>query len=110
MSEVLKELATVLEQRKLASSENSYVASLYKQGLRKILQKVEEETLELINATREQHKDRKQRIVHEVADLWFHTMILLSNESISSLEILKELEGRLGISGIVEKTSRKENI
>ena len=45
----------------------------------------------MINATREQHKDRKQRIVHEVADLWFHTMILLSNESISSLEILKEL-------------------
>ena len=64
----------------------------------------------MINATREQHKDRKQRIVHEVADLWFHTMILLSNESISSLEILKELEGRLGISGIVEKTSRNEKI
>ena len=52
MSEVLKELATVLEQRKLASSENSYVASLYKQGLRKILQKVEEETQETVEAAK----------------------------------------------------------
>ena len=108
--DIITKLSQVLEQRKKADPNYSYVKKLYDKGTEEILKKVEEETLELINATREQHKDRKQRIDHEVTDLWFHTMILLSNESISSLEILKELESRLGISGIVEKTSRKENI
>jgi phosphoribosyl-ATP pyrophosphohydrolase len=49
-------------------------------------------------------------MIEETADLWFHTMVLLANENIDTRKILKELEDRFGISGIVEKSSRKENI
>ena len=88
----------------------SYVKELYKNGTDKILKKIEEETLELINATREVGSDREKRMIEETADLWFHTMVLLANENIDTRKILKELEDRFGISGIVEKSSRKENI
>ena len=54
--------------------------------------------------------DREKRMIEETADLWFHTMVLLANENIDTRKILKELEDRFGISGIVEKSSRKENI
>ena len=109
MSEVLKELATVLEQRKLASSENSYVASLYKQGLRKILQKVEEETQETVEAAKKcnsTNEETKSAVIHETADLWFHTLDKLSYLDLGPGQVLEELEKRFNISGLEEKASR----
>ena len=109
MSEVLKELATVLEQRKLASSENSYVASLYKQGLRKILQKVEEETQETVGAAKKcnsTNEETKSAVIHETADLWFHTLVMLSYLDLGPGQVLEELEKRFNISGLEEKASR----
>ena len=109
MSEVLKELATVLEQRKLASSENSYVVSLYKQGLRKILQKVEEETQETVEAAEKcnsTNEETKSAVIHETADLWFHTLVMLSYLDLGPGQVLEELEKRFNISGLEEKASR----
>ena len=109
MSEVLKELATVLEQRKLASSENSYVASLYKQGLRKILQKVEEETQETVEAAKKcnsTNEETKSAVIRETADLWFHTLVMLSYLDLGPGQVLEELEKRFNISGLEEKASR----
>jgi phosphoribosyl-ATP pyrophosphohydrolase len=109
MSEVLKELATVLEQRKLASSENSYVVSLYKQGLRKILQKVEEETQETVEAAKKcnsTNEETKSAVIHETADLWFHTLVMLSYLDLGPGQVLEELEKRFNISGLEEKASR----
>ena len=109
MSEVLKELATVLEQRKLASSENSYVASLYEQGLRKILQKVEEETQETVEAAKKcnsTNEETKSAVIHETADLWFHTLVMLSYLDLGPGQVLEELEKRFNISGLEEKASR----
>ena len=109
MSEVLKELATVLEQRKLASSENSYVASLYKQGLRKILQKVEEETQETVEVAKKcnsTNEETKSAVIHETADLWFHTLVMLSYLDLGPGQVLEELEKRFNISGLEEKASR----
>ena len=109
MSEVLKELATVLEQRKLAASENSYVASLYKQGLRKILQKVEEETQETVEAAKKcnsTNEETKSAVIHETADLWFHTLVMLSYLDLGPGQVLEELEKRFNISGLEEKASR----
>ena len=103
MSEVLKELATVLEQRKLASSENSYVASLYEQGLRKILQKVEEETQETVDAAKKcnsTNEETKSAVIHETADLWFHTLVMLSYLDLGPGQVLEELEKRFNISGL----------
>ena len=108
--DIITKLTKVLEERKKTDPNMSYVKELYKNGTDKILKKIEEETLELINATREVGSDREKRMIEETADLWFHTMVLLANENIDTRKILKELEDRFGISGIVEKSSRKENI
>lgn len=110
MSDVLDKLATVLERRKSASSENSYVASLHEKGLEKILEKISEEANETIDAAREydcDSKESKAAVIHETADLWFHTMVMLSNLNLGPQQVLEELERRFEISGIKEKASRK---
>ncbi len=100
---VIKELFDVIKKRKAFSPEKSYVASLYAKGLPKILEKVEEESGELVEAAREKgDKD----VICELSDLWFHTMVLLANEGIEIEEIFKELGRRFGKSGIEEKESR----
>ena len=106
--DIISKISKVLEERKRLPKTNSYTKRLYERGVDEILKKVEEETLELIKATKDVSKYREKKIVHEVADLWFHTMVLLSNENINPLKVLKELESRFGISGIVEKNSRKK--
>ena len=109
MSEVLRELATVLEQRKSVSSEDSYVASLYQQGLTRILQKVEEEAQETIEAAAEcnsTNEESKAAVIHETADLWFHTLVMLSYLDLGPDQVLEELEKRFNISGLEEKASR----
>ncbi len=106
MSDILIELAEVLEQRKNASPENSYVARLYQKGLDSILKKVGEEATEVVIAGKAQ--DREQ-LIYETADLWFHSLILLANQGIGPEAVLEELKRRFGLSGLVEKASRKDS-
>lgn len=102
---IIKELFEVLKARKGASAKESYVASLYAKGLEKILSKVEEESGELMEAAREKNS---VELVHELADLWFHTMVLLADRGVEIEEVFEELRTRFGTSGIVEKLSRKK--
>lgn len=102
---VLAELFETIRQRKTASPEKSYVASLYAKGLDKILEKIREESGELIEAAGK--KDKKE-IIHETVDLLFHAFVLLGQKEISLQEILNELKRRSGTSGIEEKASRKK--
>ncbi|MEK7803090.1 MAG: bifunctional phosphoribosyl-AMP cyclohydrolase/phosphoribosyl-ATP diphosphatase HisIE [Deltaproteobacteria bacterium] len=102
---VLGGLFKTIEERKKASSEKSYVASLYAKGLDKILEKIEEESSELIEAAR---SSKREEIIHETADLLFHTLVLLGHKDISLQDILNELRRRSDVSGIEEKASRKK--
>ncbi len=103
MDEILSTLENILEQRKSATSDNSYVASLYSQGTDKILDKISEESAEVIKAAQDEGNDK---IIHEVADLWFHTLVLLRHKNISIKEIETELKRRFGVSGHTEKDAR----
>lgn len=109
MSDVLRQLAEILEQRKTASSDESYVASLHAKGLNKILEKVGEEATETILAAKDcaGSADAKQALVRETADLWFHTLVMLSHLNLGPAEVLEELEKRFNISGLEEKASRQ---
>lgn len=105
MSDLLNQLDQILNQRKNESADSSYVASLYNKGLESILKKVGEETIETVMAAKD--GDQKQ-LVYEVADLWFHTLVLLAQQNLSSSDVLKELERRFGLSGLTEKAQRKQ--
>ena len=109
----LAEIATILEQRKSAQADSSYVASLYAKGLDAILKKVGEEATEVVMAAKDAEKandlgKNTDKIVYEVADLWFHTLVLLAQQNLHPDDVLKELERRFGTSGLVEKASRKK--
>ena len=106
MGEILSTLEKILEQRKSATADNSYVASLYNQGTDKILDKISEESAEVIMAAKEEGNDK---IIHEVADLWFHTLVLLRHKNISLKEIETELIRRFGLSGHLEKGARNKS-
>ena len=88
---ILDELAHILRERKSDDPANSYVASLYQAGTNKILEKVGE------------------ALVKEVADLWFHSMVLLEHLDLTHEAVLIELESRLGVSGHAEKASRTDS-
>lgn len=103
MTDILKQLAEVLEERKAADPDSSYVAKLYSKGLDSILKKVGEEATETVMAAKDGDKDK---IIYETADLWFHTMVMLSQQGISHQEVLDELARRFGMSGLEEKASR----
>ena len=105
MSDILKQLAEVLEERKAANPESSYVAKLHSKGLDAILKKVGEEATETVMAAKD---GVAEKIVYETADLWFHTMVMLSNQGISHEDVLNELARRFGMSGLEEKASRTE--
>lgn len=100
---VIPELFRILKERKNASPDKSYVASLYAKGRAKILEKVAEESAELIEAASEKGRDD---VLYEFCDLLFHSMVLLANEGIEMDEALGELARRFGLSGIDEKESR----
>ena len=102
---ILAKLDAMLISRKESSPEKSYVASLYKKGNEYINGKVLEETNELIEAV---NKKDKNHIIHEAADLWFHSLVSLSFNGISSKDILAELNGRFGLSGLEEKKLRNK--
>ena len=103
-NEILAQLTDILEQRKSAEPDSSYVASLYNKGLDAILKKVGEEATETVMAAKDGDKDK---LVYEVADLWFHTMILLADQNLSADDVLAELARRFGVSGHDEKAARK---
>ena len=106
-SEILAQLTEILEQRKGAESDSSYVASLYNKGLDAILKKVGEEATETVMAAKDVAAGGdKGKLVYEVADLWFHTMVLLADQDLSADDVLKELARRFGVSGHDEKASR----
>ena len=104
---ILKQLAEVLEQRKQSSADESYVATLHQKGLNKILEKVGEESVETILAARDaEQSGDNSKVVYETADLWFHSLVMLSHLDIQVDDILNELERRFGLSGLEEKANR----
>lgn len=105
MSDVLERLSDLLEQRKSADPQSSYVAKLYAKGMDGILKKVGEEATETILAAKE--GDRSQ-IVYETADLWFHCLVMLAQAGLKPQDVLDELARREGLSGLEEKASRPQ--
>jgi phosphoribosyl-ATP pyrophosphohydrolase len=103
MSSILKSLAQVIEARKSVAAEGSYVASLFEQGMDAILKKVGEEATETILAAK---GTDDAELVHETADLWFHTLVMLAARGLGPEAVLAELERRFGTSGIEEKAAR----
>ena len=103
MSDTLKDLAAVIEARKAASADSSYVASLFEKGINTILKKIGEEAAETIVAAKE---DDDSQLVHETADLWFHTLVMLSARGLGPEDVLSELERRFDVSGLEEKAAR----
>ena len=102
-ADVLAQLAQTIESRKGASAGDSYVASLFTKGLDAILKKVGEETTEVVLAAKD---DDAEHLVREVADLWFHTLIVLAYVDRGPADVLAELGRRKGTSGLAEKAAR----
>lgn len=108
---ILTEVAEILHSRKSAEPDSSYAASLYSKGLDAILKKVGEEATEVVMAAKDVEADKsaskdKSKLIYEVTDLWFHTLILLAQQDLHPDDVLNELNRRMGTSGIVEKASR----
>ncbi|MCB1801508.1 MAG: phosphoribosyl-ATP diphosphatase [Gammaproteobacteria bacterium] len=101
--DTLSRLADVLEARKQADPDSSYVARLYAKGLDAILKKIGEEATETVMAAKDGDRDK---IVYETADLWFHSMVLLAREGLRPDDVLAELDRRFGLSGLEEKARR----
>ncbi len=102
--DILQRLTETLEARKGAAPESSYVAKLYSKGDDAILKKVIEEAGEVLLAAKD---GDRQHLVYEVADLWFHSLVLLAHKGLSADDVLQELARREGMSGITEKANRK---
>ncbi len=100
---ILETLAQELEKRKASDASDSYVASLYQAGTDAILKKVGEEATETIIAVK---SGKRNDIVHETADLWFHTLVMLAEQGLGPDDVLQELQRRFGRSGHDEKASR----
>jgi phosphoribosyl-ATP pyrophosphohydrolase len=103
MNDVLARLSELIEKRKSADPTSSYVAKLYAKGMDSILKKIGEEATETVIAAK---GGNKEEIIHETADLWFHTLIMLAKADLKSQDVLDELARREGLSGIAEKESR----
>jgi len=110
-NDILKQLTDILETRKqIADAETSYVASLHLKGLNKILEKVSEECTEAILAAKDaQTSGDNADLIYETADLWFHSMVMLSHMGETADAVLNELARRFNISGHDEKASRISN-
>lgn len=109
-TEILAQLTQVLRERLGADPDDSYTASLYAKGLNKILEKVGEEATEVIIAAKdhdsEQSAANRQDLAGEVADLWFHTLVLLVQQGVEPDQVLNTLSERFGLSGHAEKAQR----
>ena len=105
--EILAQLDRVLGERRDADPASSYVASLYAAGLNRILEKVGEEATEVLLAAKDNARgEAPDALVGEVADLWFHCLVLLSQQGLSSREVTACLADRFGLSGLDEKAAR----
>lgn len=102
-TEILDRLTETLESRRSADPATSYVAKLFHKGQEAILKKIGEEAIETIMAAKD---GDKAHLTYEVADLWFHTLVLLAHEGLSYQDVLSELARREGLSGIAEKAAR----
>ena len=108
MDSTISALDQIISERKEGNPSTSYVAQLNSEGLNKILEKISEETTEVILAAKENTATEKpENVIKEIADLWFHSIVLLHHLNASARSVSQELEKRLGISGIQEKASRK---
>lgn len=104
---ILEALDAILAERRNASPESSYVASLHARGLNKILEKVGEECTETLIAAKDAASTGEHReLIRETADLWFHTLVMLSHLGENADAVLTELARRFNTSGLVEKASR----
>lgn len=100
---ILHRLAETIESRKSADPGSSYTAKLLHGGRDKILKKIAEESAETLMASKDGNPDQ---VIYEMADLWFHCLVLLAHHGLTPDDVLKELERREGVSGIAEKASR----
>lgn len=106
-NDILERLAAVIETRKPAQGgdpETSYVARLFAKGEDAILKKVGEEATETVMAGKD---GDPQKIVYEMADLWFHCLVALANYDLSPADVLNEMARREGMSGLEEFAMRK---
>ena len=106
-NQTLERLAQVIAQRRQGDPDTSYVARLFAKGTDAILKKIGEEATETVMACKDGEADK---IVHEVADLWFHSLLALAAFGLSPADVLKELERREGRSGLEEFAARKMQI
>ena len=104
-TDVLTELYATLQARKGAGAQESYVASLYRDGLDRILKKVGEEATETVLAAK---GGDRAALVHELADLWFHSLVLMAHQDVPLADLTAELARRRGRSGLDEKNSRSK--
>lgn len=111
-ADILQQLAAVIESRKLANGgnrESSYVAKLFFKGDDAILKKIGEEATETVMAAKDARAAGDAgKIVYEVADLWFHTLVLLAQFELNPQQVLDELARREGLSGLAEKAARSD--
>jgi phosphoribosyl-ATP pyrophosphohydrolase len=111
MSDTLERLAAVIDSRKPANGgdpDKSYIARLFAKGDDAILKKIGEEATETVMAAKDVSNGADvSKVVYECADLWFHSMIMLSRFGLSPQDVIAELARREGISGIEEKANRK---
>ncbi|MBI2369173.1 MAG: bifunctional phosphoribosyl-AMP cyclohydrolase/phosphoribosyl-ATP diphosphatase HisIE [Deltaproteobacteria bacterium] len=105
--QILLRLARVIEARRAEPRADSYVASLFARGRERILKKVGEEATELLLSGQGQ---QPAALIHEVADLWFHTLVLLADAGLGPEAVFQELERRFGRSGLEEKASRGHEV
>lgn len=109
LDKVLQQLDKILKERKSALVNESYVASLHAKGLNKILEKVGEEATETILAARDAKDNGDIKpLISETADLWFHTLVMLSHLGANSDQVLEELARRFELSGLEEKANRSK--
>ena len=102
--DILQRIADVIDRRRAGDADSSYVASLFGKGHDAILMKVAEESAETLLAAKD---GDKLHLVRETADLWFHSLVMLSYHGLGPDDVLDELSRREGTSGIEEKRSRK---
>ena len=102
--DILARLAAVIAERRLGDPDKSYVARLFAKGGDAVLKKIGEEATEVVMACKDGDPGR---VVAEVADLWFHTMIALAQHGLAPADVLAELRRREGLSGLEEFAARK---
>ena len=102
--DTLARLAAVIESRRGGDPDRSYVARLFAKGQDAILKKIGEEATETVMACKD---GVREKIVYEVADLWFHSMLALSVHGLAPADVLAELRRREGLSGLEEFAARK---